>query len=39
MMYHAESFAKLRFETFLVGYEGTSPAISLGTVFSQASLL
>jgi beta-1,4-mannosyltransferase len=23
MMYHAESFAKLQFETFLVGYKGT----------------
>jgi beta-1,4-mannosyltransferase len=23
MMYHAESFAKLQFETFLVGYSGT----------------
>lgn len=23
MMYHAESFAKLQFETFLVGYQGT----------------
>jgi beta-1,4-mannosyltransferase len=23
MMYHAESFAKLEFETFLVGYKGT----------------
>ncbi len=22
MMYHAESFAKLQFETFLVGYQG-----------------
>ena len=24
MMYHAESFAKLHFETFLIGYEGLS---------------
>ena len=24
MMYHAESFAKLQFETVLVGYRGTS---------------
>ena len=24
MMYHAESFAKLHFETFLIGYEGPS---------------
>ena len=24
MMYHAESFAKLHFETFLIGYEGSS---------------
>jgi len=23
MMYHAESFAKLQFETFLVGYQGS----------------
>ncbi|KAH9964524.1 glycosyltransferase family 33 protein [Russula dissimulans] len=29
MMYHAESFAKLRFETFLVGYKGSKPVPSL----------
>ena len=30
MMYHAESFAKLQFETFLVGYKGASLGASLG---------
>lgn len=29
MMYHAESFAKLHFETFLIGYEGSKPVPSL----------
>ncbi|KAF8499108.1 beta-1,4-mannosyltransferase [Russula emetica] len=29
MMYHAESFAKLRFQTFLVGYQGSKPIPSL----------
>ncbi|KAI0005410.1 glycosyl transferases group 1-domain-containing protein [Russula compacta] len=29
MMYHAESFAKLHFDTFLVGYEGSKPVPSL----------
>src|SRR5712672_2354827 len=29
MMYHAESFAKLQFETFLVGYQGN---VSLAAV-------
>ena len=27
MMYHAESFAKLQFETFLVGYQGNVSSI------------
>lgn len=31
MMYHAESFAKLQFETFLVGYQGN---VSLAAVAS-----
>jgi hypothetical protein len=31
MMYHAESFAKLQFETFLVGYQGN---VSLAGVAS-----
>jgi beta-1,4-mannosyltransferase len=46
-MYHAESFAKLQFETFLVGYQGNvslAAAASLRTPrlappFSLASLL
>ncbi|KAH9994383.1 glycosyltransferase family 33 protein [Russula vinacea] len=29
MMYHAESFAKLQFETFLVGYQGSKPVPTL----------
>ncbi|KAH9982176.1 glycosyltransferase family 33 protein [Lactifluus volemus] len=29
MMYHAESFAKLQFETFFVGYGGSKPVPSL----------
>ncbi|KAI0307514.1 hypothetical protein B0F90DRAFT_1674352 [Multifurca ochricompacta] len=29
MMYHAESFAKLHFETFLIGYKGSRPVPSL----------
>ncbi|KZV74769.1 glycosyltransferase family 33 protein [Peniophora sp. CONT] len=29
MMYHAESFAKLGFETYIVGYEGAKPTTSL----------
>jgi hypothetical protein len=33
MMYHAESFAKLHFETFLVGYEGTLSIRFLGNTF------
>ncbi|KAI0063161.1 hypothetical protein BV25DRAFT_1802708 [Artomyces pyxidatus] len=28
-MYHAESFAKLQFETYLIGYEGATPVSSL----------
>jgi hypothetical protein len=35
MMYHAESFAKLQFETFLVGYKGTSLGASLGDRFQR----
>jgi hypothetical protein len=34
MMYHAESFAKLQFETFLVGYQGN---VSLAAVASFAN--
>ena len=29
MMYHAESFAKLHFETYLIGYEGSSLSTSV----------
>ncbi|KDQ54937.1 glycosyltransferase family 33 protein [Jaapia argillacea MUCL 33604] len=29
MMYHAESFAKLEFETFFIGYRGSKPVASL----------
>ncbi|KAI0252675.1 beta-1,4-mannosyltransferase [Lactifluus subvellereus] len=29
MMYHAESFAKLQFETFFIGYSGSKPVPSL----------
>ncbi|KAA1468426.1 mannosyltransferase [Dentipellis sp. KUC8613] len=32
MMYHAESFAKIGFETFLIGYKGSQPAQSLLTL-------
>jgi beta-1,4-mannosyltransferase len=47
MMYHAESFAKLHFETFLVGYQGNVSLAAaaflrtprLGSPFSLASLL
>lgn len=31
MMYHAESFAKLQFETYLVGYEGARPSHNILT--------
>lgn len=31
MMYHAESFAKLQFETFLVGYQGNVTSILANT--------
>ena len=33
MMYHAESFAKLHFETFLIGYEG--PSLSTLVLISE----
>jgi len=29
MMYHAESFAKLGFDTYLIGYKGSKPILSL----------
>ncbi|THH21018.1 hypothetical protein EW146_g487 [Bondarzewia mesenterica] len=29
MMYHAESFAKIEFETYLIGYKGSKPVPSL----------
>ncbi|KAG1889273.1 glycosyltransferase family 33 protein [Suillus subluteus] len=29
MMYHAESFAKLEFDTYLIGYKGSKPILSL----------
>ncbi|KAG1825487.1 glycosyl transferases group 1-domain-containing protein [Suillus subaureus] len=29
MMYHAESFAKLEFDTYLIGYRGSKPILSL----------
>jgi beta-1,4-mannosyltransferase len=34
MMYHAESFAKLHFETFLIGYEG--PSLSASVFMSES---
>lgn len=38
MMYHAESFAKLHFDTFLVGYKGASSAAFMGSPFSMVNL-
>lgn len=39
MMYHAESFAKLKFETFLVGYQGNVSSERLASPFLPTGLL
>lgn len=37
MMYHAESFAKLGFNTYLIGYRGELPTASLGQLLNNAT--